>query len=348
MTTNSRNPRVLLYSQRNVSTDRHFRLGLYEFENIIRSVDNVELLAPGPKKWFKYGKRISSKLALDYNIIVDPGVEKTTLKKDYDLLFVVAQFPKDLLNFKLADGWKDRCKASICWMNEMWLTDVENCKYARKILSQFDYIILQWVGSIDRLKEVTKTECVYSPYGIDAIYFCPYPDNHNRPIDVYSIGRRSESTHQALLEKVKKDKIFYIYETVKGSETFKPIEHRILLSNMMKRSKYWIANPGKINIPGETAGQIEFGNRFFEGVAAGTIMIGEKPTNEKFPKVFDWENAMIELPFDSKDIGSIIDDLDANPSKQIEIRTNNVVNALRKHVWVYRWEKHLTENKDHP
>ena len=47
-----------------------------------------------------------------------------------------------------------------------------------------------------------------------------------------------------------------------------------MMANMAKRSRYFIVSPGKFNNPAETGGLSEFGYRYFEAAAPGTIMIG--------------------------------------------------------------------------
>jgi len=330
-----------LHSQRNLYSNVHFRLGLYEFEDIIREVDSVDLLSPQSKNWFKYGTRIANRLASSCNTSINPGISKIKVRKNYDLFFAVVQFARDLLNVESVEGWKDRCKTSICWLNEIWVHDIAKNKHFLKILSQFDYVILQWVGSIKPVQEVIEKRCFYLPYGIDAIQFNPYPDAPRRVIDVLSIGRRSEETHRALLKMAREDKIFYVYDTIGGSQVINPAEHRLLFANMAKRSRYFIVNPGKVDITEERGAQVEFGNRFYEGAASGMIMIGETPENEKYPEVFDWADAVIHLPYDADNIDTIINELDKQPDRQEDIRRNNVAQSLLRHDWVYRWESIL-------
>jgi hypothetical protein len=57
------------------------------------------------------------------------------------------------------------------------------------------------------------------------------------------------------------------------------------------------------------AGRDEIPARFYEGAAAGTVMIGEAPGTEEFKRQFDWPDAVIHMPFDSPDIGRIPADL---------------------------------------
>ena len=43
----------------------------------------------------------------------------------------------------------------------------------------------------------------------------------------------------------------------------------------------------------------------------------------------------------SQILSEIISDLDARPDYLKRVQTNNVINSLRKHDWVYRWEQVL-------
>ena len=112
----------------------------------------------------------------------------------------------------------------------------------------------------------------------------------------------------------------------------------MLLANVAKRSRYFIVNPGKIDQPDVRGNQIETSNRYYEGAASGAIMVGERPKNEEFERLFDWPEAVIQLPYDSCDIDTVIKDLDGDPERQDRIRRTSVAQTLMRHDWVYRWE----------
>ena len=329
--------RILMFSQRNIY-NFHYRCALYEFEDIIRQIDSVDLLNPHPSRWFKYGTRIANRLAVDCYISPNPGISKVRINRYYDLFFTICQFPSDLLNVKTVIGWEDHCRISICWLNEIYASDVHKDKYYLDILSKFDYVILNCSQSVSAVNEVIGSKGFYSPFGIDATIFCPFPESPQRFIDVYSIGRRSEQTHQTLLDLLKKKKIFYVYDTIDGKKVLSANQHRLLYANFAKRAKYFIVNPGKMDCPDETAGQSETGYRYYEGAASGTIMIGESPKNDEFKKDFNWPDVVIHLPQGSDNIESLIDELAKQPERQEEIRATNVAQSLLRHDWAYRWE----------
>ncbi|MDV2997032.1 MAG: hypothetical protein N4J56_006737 [Chroococcidiopsis sp. SAG 2025] len=59
---------------------------------------------------------------------------------------------------------------------------------------------MNFSNSISGVAEIVQRPCEYIPFGVDAIKFCPYPLERERSVDLYSVGRRSQVTHQALLE----------------------------------------------------------------------------------------------------------------------------------------------------
>jgi hypothetical protein len=330
--------RILLFSQRNIFEGTLFRCPHYEFEDIICQIDSVEVLAPRPVGWFKHGTRFANRLASDTSFAINPGIPITKLKHNYDLLFTVCGFPKDLLNFNTVSNWKDYCKTSICLIDEIWANQLPKYDCYLKILAKFDYVMLYYSQSVKPVSEVIGDKCFFLPPGVDALRFCPYPEPPKRGVDVYSIGRRSAVTHQALLRMADENRIFYVYDSTMGADAINRKEHRLLIANMTKRSKYFIVNPGLIDKPEIRGNQLEIGNRYFEGAAAGAIMIGEYPRNGEFEKLFNWPDAVIHLPFDSDNISKIINEFDKQTERKEKIRRNSVMQSLLRHDWVYRWE----------
>ena len=115
----------------------------------------------------------------------------------------------------------------------------------------------------------------------------------------------------------------------------------MLVADMAQRSRYFMVNPGKIDLPAATGGQSEFGYRYFEGAAAGAILVGERARNREFDRIFSWEDAVIDVPFGSVQIGIVMQELDRQPQRQQAIRRNNMIQSLLHHDWAYRWESVL-------
>ncbi len=330
-------PRVLLFSERNIYEREVWRCPIKEFEGVLEQIDAVDVLAPNPASWYSLGKRIALRYGRKFTTPLNPGLPKTVLKKDYDVFFAVCEKPSELLNVNSVRGWKDRCKTSFCWLTEFWIKDMATHRSCVEVLSQFDYVF-SFIPRLDAFRKVVKGECLYLPGAIDAFRFCPYPDPPQRSIDLLSIGRRSERTHRALLKIAERENFFYMYDTFSNLAAYNLDQHRMLLTNMAKRSRYFIANPGKIDSPAETDKTSEFGCRHFEGAAAGTLVIGERPRNSEYERIFHWPDALVDLPFDGENVGDIIREFDRYPERQVAARRNNMVQMLLHHDWAYRWE----------
>jgi hypothetical protein len=332
-----RNPRVLIFSQRNIFKKALFRCAHYEFENIIAQIDSAELLVPH----LDISSRrhaLAKRLAFHAPIALNPGIEQIPPKARYDLFLAVCGAPADLLMVNAVRNWREACTTSICLIDELWVREMAGYRHFLRILEKFDIVILYYSQSVSALSEKIHRNCLFMPPGVDAILFSPYPQPPKRAVDVYSIGRRSEITHQALLKLAEEQGLFYVYDSIAGDQAIEISQHRALIANVAKRSRYFLVNPGLIDRPDKRGNQIEVGNRYFEGAAAGAILVGERPNNQVFETLFDWPDAVIPLAYDSPDINLLIRELDQQPEKQDRIRRNNVTQALLRHDWVYRWE----------
>jgi len=341
-------PRILVFSQRDIFGKIHYRCILSEFEDLICQMDSVELLRPRPKERFKYGTRAAQRLAVDYAIAFNPGIPKQKVDRGYDIFFAFCQFAKDLLHVESVVGWEKCSKVSVCWLDEIWLSEFHKYRYYLDILSKFDLVVTSTKSSLEALNEVVGDKASFLPLGIDSVLFCPYPDPPARAIDMYSIGRRSEITHNELMKMAKENNFFYIYDSINGDRVINSKQHRQLFASIAKRSKYFLVNPGKFDTPGETNTQSEIGSRFFEGCAAGTIMIGERPNCDVFEDIFYWPDAVISMPFDAKNIADIIGELERDPERRKRISSKNVIEALNKHDWLYRWKSILRKTGMEP
>lgn len=330
-------PRVLMFSERNIYEQEVWRCSFNEFEGILQEIDSIDLVAPKPQKWYRNGKRLASRLGEVFKTPLNPGVSSVKLNRDYDVFLAICEKPSELMNINAVKGWKDHCKTSICWLTEFWVKDMPTFKSSLEVLSRFDHVIFMFDTS-EPFKKIIRGEGCFMPAGVDALQFCPYPTPPKRVIDVLSIGRRSDETHQALLRLAREEGIFYVHDTIDDLHAYSLEQHRLMVANMAKRSRYFIVNPGKIDSPEETGGLSEFGYRYFEAAAPGTIMIGERPNNKEFERNFNWEDSVIELRFGSDQIGEIMKELDKQPERQMRIRRNNILQSLLRHDWAYRWE----------
>lgn len=338
---------VLIMSMRRLSNLVAY-CAFYEFEDLIVELTGADRFDVGSERSIEFSRRIfkalrrstgSRKLAW----ACTPKPAPVDLGRQYELFLPVFLHPHELFALASLPDWRKRCRLAACYIVEMWQHQLPG--YLLELLSEFDHIFIGLNHPVDAVARITGRPCSYLPTAADVMRFAPYPDFPERVIDICYIGRRSAVTHEALLALAADSKLFYYYDTVAASgldgkqRTFRVqnhFEHRLLLASLLKRSRYFVANRALVNDPGFTRGRQEIAARFYEGVASGTVMIGEAPESESFMRQFDWEDAIVPMPFDSSNVGRILSDLDKNPQRIAAIRANNLRNAALRHDWTYR------------
>jgi hypothetical protein len=339
-------PRIFMPTARGFKK-KAFYCGQYEAQDVLSDVADVDLiqLVPGRRYKFKeaWQRRLLFRDVTRKLIFANPGLHKVRVAQQYDLFLVMCQMDHDFLNISAIDGWQDHCRTSVCWIQEMWAAHIPLYKYWIHSLRRFDHVFVSSRGSVAALSEAIGRPCQWLPDAVDTLRFSPYPNPPARVIDVYSIGRRREEIHRALLKAAGRADIFYVHDTFAGSisDVLNYREHRDFFSNMAKRSRFFVVAPAKEGIPEETGGQVEICARYYEGAAAGTVMIGQAPECEAFRELFPWQDAVISLQADGSDVIKVLSSLEAEPERISAISRRNAAEALLRHDWVYRWKEIL-------
>ncbi|MEL6580000.1 MAG: glycosyltransferase family 1 protein, partial [Cyanobacteria bacterium J06621_12] len=242
---NYQNERILIWSQRNIQ-NYIFNSCLYEFEDLIDSVDNANLVSPPQYNLWEKGIRKAIKNYTKYFeelAYTNPYFDRRLyLDKKYDLFFSIIDFPYNLSSINLIKNWRNNCQIAVCYIIEIWHKDLPKLKNFIKFFQNFDLICLGHSQIVKDVEKIVGRPCIYLPPGVDAAKF--YPQNQERAIDLCSLGRRSSSTHQALLELAEQDDFFYYYDHIVGGD-LKIREyqaHRTLIANLLKNSRYFITN----------------------------------------------------------------------------------------------------------
>ncbi len=345
--------RILILSQRKLRNDL-FRCSDYEFEDTICSLDAADIIAPeynyniSGARYCKFVLKAMSKNLFEatskkLSIVqhINPGIRQSVVEKEYDLLYVHCLFAKDLLSLNSIRDWRKKCKIAVCYIAELWTKHLNKLEKLIGLLNQFDYILLTCGSTVDELKDRVERPCYYFPPGVDAIKFSPFPAQPHRCIDVLSMGRRSQLTHKSLRDLAAQGNIFYFYDTVYFRGAIDYTDHRSMLANLIKRSRFFLVYPAQVNDINLRGSQEVLGYRYFEGAAGGAVLLGDVPDCEYADGCFEWPNALIHLPYDAENIAELIAELDAQPDRIHNIRTNNVVTSLLRHDWAHRWKEIL-------
>lgn len=322
-----------------------FRCAIYEAEDTLASTEAVDLIHLKPGRQFNWRnwcqKRLVYRDPSHRLVLANPGLDRVTLKNDYDLFVAIFQFHEDVPFINAIDNWKERCRISACWIDEIWAASIGTYRSWLSALRQFDYIFVgSSSGSVARLSEALGRPCHWLPFAVDAARFSPYPNPVPRTIDVYSMGRKLPDMHQALRQMATSKEIFYLHDTYAAANSLVPDhhQHRDLLAGLSQRSRYFVVAPAKMDSVDETLGQVEFGPRFYEAVTAGSVLIGQAPDSASFRKLFDRQDVVVEVNPDGSDIAATLRRLNADPEHLDSMSRRNAVDGLMHHDWSYRWK----------
>ena len=338
-------PRICMPTWRNF-TRRAYQCSLYEAQDVLAEMNDVDLihLDMGWGAWFdeNWLRRplyhdVSRKL-----IFANLGLKKVQLSQDYDVFIAVCNTYSDLPNINAIERWRSRCGISICWIDEMLVSSIPNYKYWHDALSQFDYVFTGWKGSVSVLSQAINRQCYWLPGGIDTLRFSPLPAPPARVVDVYSIGRRYEGIHRELLKAADRRELFYVHDTLENfanTNVHDHRQHRDLFANIAKRSRFFVVAAAKMDSARETRGQVEVGYRYYEGAAAGAVMVGQIPDCDSYKELFGWPDAVIQIQPDGSDTLAALRTIGSDPQLMAAIGTRNAREALLHHDWVYRWSE---------
>lgn len=324
-----------------------FRAGKREAQDVLASCDDVDFIHLESATGFALKERLLAPLVYRDTtgslVSFNPGLKRVQLKQDYDLFVLVCPRWRDAWYVNAIEGWRDHCKTTVCWIDEIWVKHVPNIENWLPLLKKFDYVFVGIDGSGKALGDAIGQQCHEVFGGVDSLRFSHYPNPPERVIDVYSVGRRLDKLHRALLELAKNKDMFYVHDTIQSGDSIAPNyrEHRDMYANMAKRSRFFLVAPGKVDSPEETGGQVSLGFRYFEAAASGAVMIGQAPNCASFNTMFDWPNAVIEIKPDGTDVAEQLSSLAAQPKQLLEISRRNAMESLFRHDWVYRWEQIL-------
>jgi len=313
---------------------------------VLVEIDDVDLI-PLERTWGAWVDEYWLRTPLYHDIsgkliFANPGLKKVRLNKSYDVFIAVCATLWDLPYINAIERWKDHCKISVCWLDELWVSDIPNYKYWLPALRQFDYVFVGYRGTVSPLSQAADRTCFWLPGGVDALRFGPTSDPADRAVDVYSIGRRYEGIHHELLTAAARGDIFYVYDSHASgglTDVFDYRQHRELFANIAKRSRYFVVATAKTDQPAYRQGQVEVGYRYYEGAAAGAVMIGDAPDCDAYRELIGWPEAVIKIEPDGSDAIAILDELGSDPERMSAISRRNTKEALLRHDWSHRWNE---------
>ncbi|WP_164919634.1 glycosyltransferase [Hansschlegelia zhihuaiae] len=275
-----------------------------------------------------------------------PTIEPFEVDREYELFVYIAYDINSLVELSRVKGWRERCSKAVVAIHELWSTELASNRTYLSLLDRFDHVFVLSESVAEKLQSHLGKPCEALPSASDTLVATPFPDLPERVIDLYSFGSRRVDLHEHLIDLVAKREIFYVYDSLSSTDSRMRNwrEHRFLLADTMRRSRYFLAfDPASLTSPRSSVinGESVLPGRLFEGVAGGAAIIGFAPRCREFKRHFDWPDAVIDVPADPRDFKAFLSSLDLQTDRMDRLRRTNAIQALRRHDWAYRWERIL-------
>ncbi len=350
-TTSTSSRRVLLVSNYN-AIKRPFNGVVYDFMQLIASVEQATIAAPLARR---YLEPVLGEVAREYTSVQNelisgvrravglPSVARTQRSPvvgDFDLCFCMCQFPRHLPDIDRVCDWRKRSAKACLFILEGWPRSLQKFKADLRFLDQFDHIFVLNTHDIAALRGHTSTPVSFLPTAADCLACGAGSDSPERCIDFLSLGRREKVTHAVLCDHAARHGRFYVFDPWLGLTARDWADARRMSAELIRRANYYVAwapAPVLALKRKELVLQGVLSTRYFEGAAGGAVLIGSRPATPDFDALFDWPDAVIELPSEAGEIGSAIRALEAQPERRAEASRNNREQSLRRHDWAYRW-----------
>jgi Glycosyl transferases group 1 len=270
---------------------------------------------------------------------MNPGLRSVAVNREYDLFVFVCMNVWDLLYLNAIHDWQSRCRIKVCYMAEFYSGQTSEYEHLLRSLCGFDYVVQSFASSAPAVSRAIGKPCHHMPFAVDALRFTPFTGAQKRVIDVLSIGGRSAPVHESLLRLAADRDLFYMYDTLPSAQLkpTNPSQHRDLLASCAKRSRFFLVNEAKFG-SSEKERQSEVGARYFEGSAAGAVLLGRAPTVHSFQDAFPWPDAVLNVRDDGSDVEAVLDSVASKQDELERISSRNAVHALRSHDWGHRWD----------
>jgi hypothetical protein len=147
---------------------------------------------------------------------------------------------------------------------------------------------------------------VWLPLGAHTDTF--YPRKEEKSVFAFWMGRRHEPLHQALLAYCEARGLRYVYSKDGGLSTDE-------LGRLTSSAQYFIATPPDVDNAKRTGGFSPLVMRYFEGLAAGTRLLGVLPRSGEYEAILPTD-AFCQVSPDGSDLARRLDEDRSNPNNQ--------------------------------
>jgi hypothetical protein len=196
-------------------------------------------------------------------------------------------------------------------------------------LDRLDPCFVAYRQAADELqRRFPRSKFVWAPFGAHTDTF--YPRKEPKSIFAFWMGRRHEPLHEALLAYCEARGLRYVYFKDGRATTEE-------LGRLASSAEYFIATPPDLDNPKRTGGFSPLVMRYFEGLAAGTRLLGVLPRSGEYEAVLPTD-AFCQVSPDGSDLAERLDEDRGNPNNRRAVEAASTF-VREHHSWQRRAEQ---------
>jgi hypothetical protein len=196
-------------------------------------------------------------------------------------------------------------------------------------LDRLDPCFVAYRQAADELqRRFPRSKFVWAPLAADTDIF--YPRKEPKSIFAFWMGRRHEPLHQALLAYCEARGLRYVFFNDGRATTEE-------LGRLASSSEYFVATPPDLDNQKRTGGFSPLVMRYFEGLAAGTRLLGVLPRSGDYETVLPTD-AFCQVSPDGSDLAKRLDEDRGNPNNQRAVEAASAF-VREHHSWQRRAEQ---------
>lgn len=308
----------------------------YTLEDTLAAVCNVHFLYPIQNRGLTYFKPAASDRP-DFLTRIQQAVSKSwfeldklpTLADSPNVLLVIGLTPHFLLSIFSLKHLLDQFDLRVGYLLDGFEPDQMN----RQSLPKLDHL---FVISPSLAKEVQQLHDIKASFLPLATNTFPLPQHQTqRSIDILGYGRTNKQVHAQLQQfNQPGSQRFYMHSTFSGAEVYDVRDHIGVLNRLLERSKISLCfEGGYLN---RFRGRSPLLYRWFEGWAAGCVIVGKRPLDDGVETLMDWQDSTLDVPGDCNEVIPFFEALLQDESRLQEISRRNYVECRLRHDWRYR------------
>lgn len=223
----------------------------------------------------------------------------------------------------------------------------------RTSFSRFDRLYLGIGDDADMIRDRLKVETHYLPMAANvlAVDAKPYFSRDDRPITVNAFGRQKKDFMDAFCDRLnvsERNELVYYSNLLQPGQASDLWRYRDMFWQMLRRSR--LSSAFDHLFTNNVKAQLSYvGPRWFESLAAGTVVIGRAPDTEDRARLLDWTDSVIDLSPDplqaTEELVALVEDDDRLRRASRE----NLIQMSLRHDWGHRVAEILdVERLDRP